>query len=78
LLARGRIPETEALNQAWYETPNIHLCTIRDFVILCGELGLRIERRSFLTHEGKAGRFHNTGLWANFFGEQGLFVLRAS
>ena len=78
LLARGRMPETEALNQAWYETPNIHLCTIRDFVILCGELGLRIERRSFLTHEGKAGRFHNTGLWANFFGEQGLFVLRAS
>ena len=39
LFARGRMPETEALAQAWYETPNIHLCTIRDFVILCRELG---------------------------------------
>ncbi len=76
LFARGRMPETEALAQAWYETPNIHLCTIRDFVILCRELDLKIERRSFLTHDGKAGRFHDTGLWANLFGEQGLFVLR--
>lgn len=75
LFARGRMPETDALAQPWHETPNIHLCTIRDFVILCRELGLRIERRSFLTHEGKAGRFHDTSLWANLFGEQGLFML---
>lgn len=76
LLASGRMPETEALAAPWYETPNIHFCTIRDFVILCRDMGLRIEQRSFLTHEGKTGRFRSTGLWANFLGEQGLFVLR--
>ncbi len=76
LLASGRMPETEALAAPWYETPNIHFCTIRDFVIMCRDMGLRIEQRSSLNHEGKTGRFRSTGLWSNFLGEQGLFVLR--
>ncbi len=39
LLFRGRMPVTELLHNPWYDTPNIHLCTIRDFVALCDEIG---------------------------------------
>src|SRR5215467_6297972 len=39
VLTEGRMPVTPALAHPWYETPNIHLCTILDFVALCDELG---------------------------------------
>src|ERR1700723_2985627 len=39
LLARGRMPLTPLLDHAWYQSPNILLCTIRDFVVLCDEIG---------------------------------------
>ena len=40
LLSRGRMPLTPAWPRPWYETPNIHPCTIRDFFALCAERGL--------------------------------------
>lgn len=43
LLARGRMPETGALPDPWWSTPNIHLCTLRDFTALCEDLGLRVD-----------------------------------
>ncbi|MGV8997393.1 MAG: methionine biosynthesis protein MetW [Parvibaculaceae bacterium] len=43
LLWSGRMPRTSSLDYNWYDTPNIHLCTVRDFVLLCEELGLRID-----------------------------------
>jgi methionine biosynthesis protein MetW len=43
LLSRGRMPETGALPEPWWSTPNIHLCTLRDFVDLCDQLELRID-----------------------------------
>jgi methionine biosynthesis protein MetW len=76
LLRHGRMPVTETLRNSWYETPNIHLCTIRDFVLMCRDLGLTIERRLYLSHDGTPQRFQGTGRWANLFGEQGLFTLR--
>jgi methionine biosynthesis protein MetW len=76
LLLHGRMPVTHGLPQAWYETPNIHLCTIRDFVMLCRELGITIERRLTVTHEGRATPFTSTGVLANLFGEQAVFLLR--
>ena len=44
LMLRGRMPVTDTLPDPWYETPNIHHCTIRDFVGLCRLVGARIER----------------------------------
>ena len=44
LAFRGRMPITDIMPEAWYETPNIHHCTIRDFVGLCRVLGARIEK----------------------------------
>jgi methionine biosynthesis protein MetW len=40
---RGRMPVSDVLPYAWYETPNIHFCTITDFRELCDSLGLRVE-----------------------------------
>jgi len=42
LLARGRMPSSRLLPYAWHDTPNIHLCTIRDFESLAAAEGLRI------------------------------------
>jgi methionine biosynthesis protein MetW len=43
LLTQGRMPETLALPHTWWSTPNIHMCTLRDFLILTREMDLRIE-----------------------------------
>jgi methionine biosynthesis protein MetW len=44
LTFRGRMPVTKTLPHAWYDTPNIHLATIKDFRVLCAEKGLRITK----------------------------------
>lgn len=52
LALRGRMPVTDALPYRWYDTPNIHLCTISDFEDLTRELGLRIDRRILIDASG--------------------------
>jgi methionine biosynthesis protein MetW len=74
LLTKGRMPVTPALPEAWYETPNIHLCTILDFVALCRQLDVTVERALAIDAGGRANRIASPR-WANLFGEQGLFVL---
>lgn len=41
-ILRGHMPVSEALPYQWYDTPNVHLCTLSDFELLCDHLGLRI------------------------------------
>jgi methionine biosynthesis protein MetW len=48
LLLRGRMPVSRELPYQWYDTPNIHLCTVRDFRVLCREEGLCVERELYL------------------------------
>ena len=55
LMTRGRMPETRALPDPWWSTPNIHLCTLRDFTDLCHDLDLRIDACASLSN-GKAAR----------------------
>lgn len=74
LLLQGRMPRTELLDDPWYATDNIHLCTIADFVALCEELGIAIERAIVLTRGGRRLGFR--GRAANLFGEQAIFLLR--
>jgi methionine biosynthesis protein MetW len=75
LLLNGRMPVTEALTEPWYETPNIHLCTVRDFIALCDDCGIEIEEALVLN-----GRAHRASLssphLANLFGEKAIFRLR--
>lgn len=76
LLVSGRMPVTDTLSAAWYETPNIHLCTIDDFVGLCDTLGVTIEKAMVLDSQGRPRGLNAPGRLANLLGEQGLFVLR--
>ena len=48
----GRMPVSDALPYEWYETPNVHHCTVADFEDLCRRIGIRIRERLVL-HEGK-------------------------
>ena len=66
---------TEALPHAWYDSPNTHLCTIRDFVALCRELDARIERGLFLDPLGTPRRLGPGLTLANILGEQAVFML---
>lgn len=52
---RGRMPVSEELPHQWYDTPNVHLCTLADFEDLCSRLGARILERAVL-HRGRAVR----------------------
>jgi len=76
LLIDGRMPRTAALTHQWYNTPNIHLCTITDFVDLAREMGLEIERSVMLDHAGRPLRGLLGRGFANLLAEQGMFVLR--
>jgi methionine biosynthesis protein MetW len=75
LLLHGRMPVTELLDHSWYDTPNIHLCTIRDFVALCDGIGARIERSLTLDRHGRPFTLDPRGGLANLLAEQGVFVL---
>ena len=73
---RGRMPVTENLPQTWYDTPNIHFCTIRDFVALCRDVDAKMERAIALNSSGQPVRV-NMPWWVwNLFGEQAVFLLR--
>lgn len=78
LLFRGRMPKSEVLSFEWYDTPNIHLCSIQDFVSLCRELGIVIERSVCLDHKGLRHRISRSMALANLLGEQAVFLLRRS
>lgn len=61
---RGRMPASPILPHDWFDTPNIHLCTLADFETTATELGLEIESRVLLDSDGSrapaiAGRAHN-------------------
>tara|TARA_B100002051_G_C16740679_1_gene644105 strand:- start:25 stop:663 length:639 start_codon:yes stop_codon:yes gene_type:complete len=75
LLTTGQMPKTNLLNEPWFSTPNIHLCTILDFVNLCKDLGLKLESVIVLNENGKVSLFSKNLYLANLFGQQVLFVI---
>jgi methionine biosynthesis protein MetW len=76
LLVRGRMPVSASLPFEWYDTPNIHLCTIKDFVALCRAMHIAIEGSVCLNHGGLPHRLGRGMLLANLLGEQAVFLLR--
>lgn len=72
----GRMPVTKTLAYQWYDTPNIHFCTIADFVIFCEQLGITIADRVVVDTVGHKAKFSGRGRMANLFGQQGVFLLR--
>jgi methionine biosynthesis protein MetW len=75
LMLHGRMPLTRALPEPWWETSNIHLCTMADFTRLCDELGFHIEACAAFSG-GKPARAADPkrGL-ENLRAESALFVL---
>ncbi len=76
LLLKGRMPVTENLPDAWYETPNIHFCTIHDFYDLVKDIGAVTERAQALHASGKPLRLNAPWWFWNVFGEQAVFLLK--
>jgi len=72
----GRMPNTPFLGQNWYDTPNIHFCTVRDFLALCDEMGVVLERSVTLDRFGRPFRLNPRHGLANMLAEQALFLLR--
>ena len=75
-LVYGRMPVTEDLPWSWYDTPNIHFCTIRDFVELIKEIDAEIESAHALDAAGRPLTFNAPWWFWNLFGEQAIFVLK--
>ena len=71
-VAVGRMPVSENLPYQWFDTPNIHLCTIEDFERFCAERGVKILERKVLTDD------EPVTWWPNFFGELAVYHFGAS
>jgi methionine biosynthesis protein MetW len=75
LALKGRMPVTQSLAYSWYDTPNIHLCAIADFIALADEIGATIDQSLALDRHGAPLRLPlPTWAW-NLFGEQAVFLL---
>lgn len=71
LLVSGRMPVSDILPFEWYNTPNIHFCTFRDFEVLCKALDIRVLNRAVVaSRKGSALLQH---LRPNLFGETAIY-----
>ena len=75
ILFYGIMPVTETLSEPWYSTPNIHLCTIKDFINLCNSLNISIDQAYRNTHNNikkieKPGSYFN-----NLLSTEAIFIL---
>ena len=75
LLFKGTMPRTDTLPERWYDTPNIHLCTIKDFVALCDDIGAKVERAVALNANGYRLGVSMPFFMQNLFGQQAVFLL---
>jgi methionine biosynthesis protein MetW len=75
LLLTGRMPVTKTLGHAWHDTPNIHLCTISDFLALAEKVDAKIEQALALIDNQRTRPMH-TAMWGpNIFAEGAIFLL---
>src|SRR6186997_1435334 len=75
ILLGGHMPRTDNLPYAWWESPNIHFCTIKDFRELCRVAGAKMERSVALNAWGSPIRLKVPWWFWNLFGEQAVFLL---
>ena len=72
-LLAGKMPVTPSLPSSWYETENLHLCTISDFEKLCSDSGFIIDERIFLNSSSKKGLL--ASIMPNIFASEGVYLL---
>lgn len=73
LLFRGRMPVSDFMPYEWYDTPNIHFCTVRDFECLCKARGITIRQRQVISNGYVDGLFKK--IQPNVFGETAIYHL---
>ena len=75
LLLSGRSPVTEGLPYTWYETPNFHFFTVKDFQDLCKNSNIVIEKSIGLTSKGKRFDLDKNVLGSNLITSEAIFLL---
>ena len=68
LMFSGRMPETKALPYSWFDTPNIHFCTVADFESLCKDLNIVVVERRMSSSTGLLAQ-----LWPNLFAKSASY-----
>lgn len=75
LAVKGTMPVNKSLPYEWYETPNIHFCSIKDFENFCKKLNFTIQNEIFLSGKCRFKNIFNNRCFANLFAEYGIFVV---
>ena len=78
LAFKGCMPRTKSLPHQWYDTPNIHFCTIADFLKLCDDLEIKIEKSLAVNNKGLAAAISPRIFTANLMGEQAVCLLKSN
>lgn len=71
LLWNGKMPMSKSLPHRWYNTPNIHLCTFKDFEELCAQKKIKILNRTVVDAQFAQSRFAK--MWPNLFAEFAVY-----
>ena len=71
LLWNGKMPMSKSLPHRWYNTPNIHLCTFKDFEELCAQKNIKILNRTVVDAQFAQSRFAK--MWPNLFAEFAVY-----
>jgi len=75
LLFKGTMPITKNLPNEWYNTPNLHMCTIKDFVNFCNKKNIKINKSMCVTDE-KISEITNKNMsYKNIFSQLGIFLI---
>ncbi len=69
----GKMPVTKRLPYQWYDTPNIHFCTVRDFEVLCDDKGYKIQEKVMLAEQPISHQLKN--IVPNLFAENAIYHL---
>ena len=75
LLIKGTMPITESLPNDWYNTPNIHMCTIKDFVKFSKIINFKIYKSLALTNKNISNINNSNLFYKNLFAELGIFLI---
>ena len=75
LLFQGTMPITKNLPNEWYNTPNLHMCTIKDFVNFCNKKNIKIDKSMCVTDEKISEITHKNMSYKNIFSQLGIFLI---
>ena len=75
LLTKGTMPVTKTLPNDWYNTPNIHMCTIKDFVKFSKTINFKIYKSFALMNKNVSNINNSNLLFKNLFAELGIFLI---